>query len=146
MSEKTIKSLDHYLSLWEGIHTSSDGPQWDHILPYYDENIIFKDTVQEIRGIKSFTEMTERLSKRSKDLKMIIHNSSMNDNLIFVEWELIISFKKYPSTSIYGTSRTTLKDGKIIEQRDYYDLWGDIIDNVFFLKRGYRRFMKKRFG
>jgi len=61
-------------------------------------------------------------------------------------WEMIISYKKYPKTSIFGVSRTTLKDGKIIEQRDYYDLWGDIFDNIKFFRRGYRRFMRKRFG
>lgn len=90
--------------------------------------------------------MTERLAKRSKNLQMVIHNSSMQDNLIFIEWEMIISYKKYPKTSIFGVSRTTLKDGKIVEQRDYYDLWGDIIDNIKFFRKGYRRFMRKRFG
>lgn len=146
MSELKIKDLNHYLSLWEEIHASSDGPRWDHILPYYDENIHFLDTVQEIRGINDFTEMTARLSKRSKNLKMIIHGSSMDNNLIFVEWEMIISYKKFPSTSIFGVSKTMLKDGKIIEQRDYYDLWGDIFKNIRFLSGGYRRFMRKRFG
>jgi hypothetical protein len=70
----------------------------------------------------------------------------MQDNLIFVEWEMIISYKKYPRTSIFGVSRTILKDGKIIDQRDYYDLWGDIFNNISFFARGYRRFMRKRFG
>ena len=146
MSEYKIRDLEHYLSLWGDIYSSSEGPRWDHILPYYDENIFFKDTVQEIRGIKGFTEMTERLAKRSKNLEVVIHSSCMQDELIFVEWEMIISYKKYPKTSIFGVSRTTLKDGKIIDQRDYYDLWGDILDNIKFIAGGYRRFMRKRFG
>lgn len=146
MNEYKITDLNHYLSLWKDIHSSSNGPCWDHILPYYDENIFFKDTVQEIRGITAFTEMTERLSKRSKNLEMVIHNSSMQGNLIFVEWEMIISYKKFPKSSIFGVSRTTIKGGKIIDQRDYYDLWGDIFKNIKFLSGGYRRFMRKRFG
>ncbi|MBI9107603.1 MAG: nuclear transport factor 2 family protein [Spirochaetales bacterium] len=141
-----MKDLNHYLLLWKDIHSSSDGSCYDHILPYYDENIYFKDTVQEIRGLKDFTEMTERLSKRSKKLEMVIHSSGMQGELIFVEWEMIISYKKFPKTSISGVSRTTLKDGKIIDQRDYYDLWGDIFKNIKFLSGGYRRFMRKRFG
>ena len=146
MEENRIRDLDHYLSLWTAIHAAPDGPSWDHLLPYCDEDIYFKDTVQEIKGIEAFTAMTERLAKRSKNLQMVVHNSGMQDNLIFVEWEMIISYKKYPKTSIFGVSRTTLKDGRIIEQRDYYDLWGDIIDNIKFLGKGYRRFMRKRFG
>jgi hypothetical protein len=43
---------------------------------------------------------------------------------------MTLSFKKYPSSILYGSSRLTLnKEGKISEQRDYYDLWGDIFDN-----------------
>jgi len=35
---------------------------------------------------------------------------------------------------------------KIIEQRDYYDLWGDIFDNIPRFSVMYRKFMKKKFG
>jgi hypothetical protein len=69
------------------------------------------------------------------------------DNIIFIEWEMTISFKKNPSSVLYGSSRLTLNDkGKIIEQRDYYDLWGDIFDNIPRFGKAYRRFMKKKFG
>lgn len=146
MNEYRIRDLAHYLSLWGDIYSASGGPCWDHILPYYDENITFKDTVQEIRGIEEFAKMTERLAKRSKNLEVVVHSSGMQDNLIFVEWEMIISYKKYPKTSIFGVTRATLKEGKIIDQRDYYDLWGDIFDNIKFFAKGYRRFMRKRFG
>jgi hypothetical protein len=58
-----------------------------------------------------------------------------------------LSFKKYPNSKLFGASRLTLNDnGKIIDQRDYYDLWGDIIDNIPFLAKGYRKFMRKMFG
>lgn len=146
MDDYRIRDLEHYLSLWKEIHASAEGSSWTHILPYYDENIYFKDTVQEIRGIKDFEKMTERLAKKSKNLELIVLNSCMKDNLIFVEWEMVISYKKYPKTSIFGVSKTLLKDGKIIEQRDYYDLWGDIFNNIRFFAKGYRNFMKKRFG
>ena len=146
MSDYRIRDLNHYLSLCEGIYSSSEGPRWDQILPYYKESIHFEDTVQEIRGIKDFTEMIRRLSRRSKKIEYVVHNSSMQGNLIFIEWEMVISYKTYPETSIYGVSRTTLKDGKIIEQRDYYDLWGDILKNIKLISGGYRRFMRKRFG
>lgn len=146
MAENRIKDLSHFLSLWQNIYTESGKPCWDHMLPFYDKDIFFKDSVQEIRGIEAFTAMTRRLAKRSKNLEFLIHNSVMESPLIFVEWEMIISYKKYPKSSVYGCSRILLKDGKVKEQRDYYDLWGDIFDNIGFLARGYRKFMKKRFG
>jgi hypothetical protein len=133
--------------LWSKTYNTEGKPDWSHILPYYDDNILFRDSIQEIRGIEGFTAMTERLTKRSKDLKMNIVNAVMEENIIFIEWEMTLSFKKYPSSILYGSSRLTLsKEGKIAEQRDYYDLWGDIFDNIPRFGKAYRRFMSKKFG
>ena len=78
---------------------------------------------------------------------MKIVRSTQEDKDIFIEWEMTISFKKYPNSIMYGASRLTLnEDGKITEQRDYYDLWGDIFDNIPRFGKAYRRFMKRKFG
>jgi hypothetical protein len=133
--------------LWSKTYNTEGNPDWSHILPYYDDNILFRDSIQEIRGINEFTAMTERLSKRSKDLKMNIVNAVMEENIIFMEWEMTLSFKKYPSSVLYGSSRLTLSEGgKILEQRDYYDLWGDIFDNIPRFGKAYRRFLIRKFG
>jgi len=135
------------LELWSKTYNTEGQPDWSHILPYYDNDIYFRDTIQEIRGIEEFTAMTERLAQRSKDLKMKIVRAVMEENIIFLEWEMTIKFKKNPSSVLYGTSRLTLNDdGKITEQRDYYDLWGDIFDNIPRFGKAYRKFMKKKFG
>jgi len=138
---------DLVLELWTKTYNTEGKPDWSHILPYYDDNIYFRDSIQEIRGIEEFTAMTERLTKRSKDLKMNIVKAVMEENIIFIEWEMTLSFKKYPSSVLYGSSRLTLnKEGKITEQRDYYDLWGDIFDNIPRFGKAYRKFMKRKFG
>jgi limonene-1,2-epoxide hydrolase len=138
---------DLVLELWSQTYNTEGKPDWSHILPYYDDNIYFRDTIQAIHGIKEFTAMTERLTKRSKDLKMKIVNAVMEENIILMEWEMTLSFKKYPSSILYGSSRLTLnEEGKIAEQRDYYDLWGDIFDNIPRFGKAYRRFMIKKFG
>jgi limonene-1,2-epoxide hydrolase len=135
------------LELWSKTYNTEGQPDWSHILPYYDNDIYFRDTIQEIRGIEEFTKMTERLAQRSKDLKMKIVRAVMEENIIFLEWEMTIKFKKNPSSVLYGTSRLTLnEEGKIAEQRDYYDLWGDIFDNIPRFGKAYRKFMKKKFG
>lgn len=138
---------DLVLELWSKTYNTEGQPDWSHIIPYYDNDIYFRDTVQELRGIEEFTAMTERLARRSKDLKMNIVRAVMEENVIFLEWEMTIKFKKNPSSVLYGTSRLTLNnEGKITEQRDYYDLWGDIFDNIPRFGKAYRKFMKKKFG
>jgi hypothetical protein len=135
------------LELWSQTYNTEGNPDWSHILPYYDNNIYFRDSIQEIQGIEDFTAMTERLTQRSKDLKMKIVKAIMEENIIFIEWEMTIKYKKNPSSVLYGSSRLTLnEEGKIMEQRDYYDLWGDIFDNIPRFGKAYRKFMKRKFG
>ena len=135
------------IELWSKTYNTDGKPDWSHILPFYDENIYFRDSIQEIHGIKEFTAMTERLAERSKDLKMHIVRTAQQENIIFIEWEMTISYKKNPSSVLYGLSRVTLNEaGKIAEQRDYYDLWGDIFDNIPRFGKAYRKFMHKKFG
>lgn len=140
-------TLEIVKDLWAKTYNTDGKPDWSHILPYYDDTIFFKDTIQEIRGIDEFKKMTQRLTVRSKDLNMALVKTVQQGNDIFLEWEMTISYKKYPSSIIFGFSRLTLNgNGKIVEQRDYYDLWGDIFDNIPYFAKSYRKFMKKKFG
>jgi hypothetical protein len=140
-------TLEIVNDLWAKTYNTDGKPDWSHILPYYDDTIFFKDTIQEIRGIEEFKKMTERLTKRATELKMRLVRTVQQENDIFLEWEMTISYNKYPSSIMYGFSRLTInEDGKIIEQRDYYDLWGDIFDNIPYFAKRYRKFMKKKFG
>lgn len=142
-----ITNVETVKELWSKTYNTAGKPDWSHIIPYYADDIVFRDTVQGLQGIEEFTAMTERLAQRSKDLSMRIVNAVMKDNIVFLEWEMTIKFKKNPSSILYGTSRITINaEGKIAEQRDYYDLWGDIFDNIPRFGKAYRRFMKRKFG
>jgi hypothetical protein len=58
-----------------------------------------------------------------------------------------MAFNKYPRTPMYGSTKLTLhEDGRIIAQRDYFDLWGDIFNGIPFFKPHYRSFMRRTFG
>lgn len=80
-------TLDTVKDLWTKTHNSQGKPDWSHILPYYDDEIYFRDSIQEIRGIAEFREMTERLTNRSKDLSMHLVRAQQNGNDLFIEWE-----------------------------------------------------------
>ena len=146
-TDKTGLNAESIKELWSKTYNTAGKPDWSHILPFYDENIHFRDSVQELRGMEEFVAMTRRLADRSNELSMNIVRTAQQKNDIFIEWEMTIKFKKNPSSVLYGSSRVTLNDeGKIIEQRDYYDLWGDIFDNIPRFGKVYRRFMKRKFG
>ena len=143
----SVESADQMAELWVKTYNSQGKPDWSHILPYYADDISFRDSIQEIHGIDEYREMTERLAGRSQEMKMNVVHACMQGNAVFLEWELTIIFKKRPRSVLYGSSRLTLDEhGKIKAQRDYFDLWGDIIDNIPFAAKSYRKFMKKKFG
>ena len=157
MTDTTHKPVDaHELApltaallreLWSQTYNSQGKPDWSHIFPYYHEEIVFQDCIQRVEGIADFTALCERLTARSKQLSMEIKSVLVQPPHIFFDWIMTISYKKNPDTPIYGCTHLTLaQDGRIIQQRDYYDLWGDIFNGIPWFHTRYRRFMRKTFG
>jgi len=65
----------------------------------------------------------------------------------FLQWEMVMMFRRFPSTPIYGCTKLTFgDDNRIIHQRDYFDLWGDIFNGIPGFRRMYRRFLHRYFG
>lgn len=133
--------------LWSKTYNTSGKPDWSHVYQYYHPDIVFEDIIQRIEGIDAFVALCERLTKRCKSLHMDIHAIAQQGNVILMDWTMTMAFGKYPSTPVYGSTKLVLhEDGRIIAQRDYYDLWGDIFNGIPYFKGPYRRFMRKRFG
>ena len=146
---KGIETLttDSVLELWSKTYNTKGKPDWSHIFPYYHPEIVFQDSIQRLEGIENFTAMCNRLTKRCKELQMDISSVAKDANIIIMDWKMTMSFRRSPSTPIYGCTKLTLhEDGRIIEQRDYYDLWGDIFNGIPGFRRLYRWFMLKFFG
>ena len=141
LSEQTVRTQ------WSKTYNTDGKPDWSHLFPYYDEHIVFQDSIQRVEGKEAFMAVCNRLADRCKELHMDILDVSQNGNVIFLQWEMTMMFKKFPSSTLYGCSKLTLNDQSlIVEQRDYYDLWGDIFDNIPRFGRMYRRFMHRKFG
>lgn len=142
-----ITDIGQFTELWSRTYNREGKPDWSHIIPYYDQSVHFRDCIQEVQGIEPFKDLTARLAKRSNELSMAIKHAVMQDRIIYMEWEMTILYRNTRSSVIYGASRLMLDErGKIVDQRDYYDLWGDIFDNIPGFNRVYRSFMKKVFG
>ena len=140
-------TVESVRTLWSRTYNTAGKPDWSHIFPYYHENITFQDSVQRVEGIEAFTAMCNRLTKRCEQLNMDIRTISKNGDDIFLEWTMVMIFRRTPSTPVYGCTRLTLgPDGRIIEQRDYFDLWGDVFNGIPGWRRIYRRFMRRLFG
>jgi limonene-1,2-epoxide hydrolase len=133
--------------LWSKTYNTEGKPDWSHIFPYYDDKIIFHDTVQHIEGIDEFKAMCGRLTKRCEQLNMDILSVVQDETDIFLQWKMTMIFRRTPKTPVYGCSKLTLgPDGRIVHQRDYYDLWGDVFNGIPGWRRIYRNFLHRLFG
>jgi limonene-1,2-epoxide hydrolase len=144
-----IKTLtpDLILELWTKTYNKEGKPDWSHIYPYYHDQIVFEDSIQRIEGIEEFKLMCARLTKRCEQLNMDIQSIACIDNKILFDWKMTMRFNKYPSTPVYGCTRLTInEENKIVHQRDYFDLWGDIFNGIPYFKKTYRKFMRNKFG
>ncbi len=145
--ENKILSTEEIKALWSSTYNEVGKPDWSHIFPFYHSQIIFQDSIQRIEGKVEFEAMCNRLAKRCKSLRMDIYNLIKTDNIVMMDWKMTMSFRIFPQKPIYGATRLTFdNEGLIIEQRDYYDLWGDIYDGVPIIRRIYRSFMRAFFG
>ncbi len=146
-ASKEALTAERVRELWSRTYNREGKPDWSHILPYYHEDIVFHDSIQRLEGIEAFTALCNRLTRRCKQLHMDIGSIVVADSGIFMEWKMTMMFRRWPSSPIFGCSKLTLgEDGRIIHQRDYYDLWGDIFDGIPWFRGLYRRFMHRYFG
>ena len=145
MTEKL--TAEQIRDLWSKTYNTEGKPDWSHLFPYYHDEIIFQDSIQRIEGIEDFKAMCGRLTDRCEQLNMDIESVVVEGNIAFLQWTMTMMFKRYPSTPVYGASKLTFaEDNRIIAQRDYFDLWGDIFNGIPRFKPLYRRFLRKRFG
>jgi limonene-1,2-epoxide hydrolase len=133
--------------LWSRTYNTDGKPDWSHLFPYYHPDVVFQDSIQRIEGITEFMALCERLTQRCQSLHMEILSIAQHGNVILMDWIMTMAFTKYPPTPLYGSTKLTLHEGgRIIAQRDYFDLWGAILDGIPLLKNRYRRSIRRVFG
>ena len=133
--------------LWTKTYNREGKPDWSHLFPYYHEEIVFEDSIQRVEGIQAFTAMCNRLAKRCDQLNFDILSIVMDAEDVFFQWKMVMIFRNFPSTPVYGCTKLTIgEDQRICYQRDYFDLWGTILNGIPGIRRIYRKFMHKYFG
>ena len=145
--ERIPLTSEQIRKLWSTTYNTKGKPDWSHIYPYYHDEVVFQDSIQSLQGKKAFIALCERLTKRCKQLEMELYTVVRDGDSAFLEWKMTMMFRRFPSTPMYGCTKLTFsEDERIIKQRDYYDLWGDIANGVPGYRRLYRSFMRKFFG
>jgi limonene-1,2-epoxide hydrolase len=138
---------ERFRELWSQTYNTQSKPDWSHLFPYYHDDIIFEDSIQRIEGKVEFMAMCNRLALRCEQLNMDILSIIMDGQEVFFQWKMVMRFKRWPSNPVIGCTKLTIGDDqRIIYQRDYFDLWGTILNGIPPLRKPYWKFMRRYFG
>jgi len=133
--------------LWSKAYNREGKPDWSHLFPHYHEDVIFEDSIQRVEGKQEFIAVCQRLSNRCEQLNMEIISIVKDSHDVFFQWKMVMMFKRWPSTPLFGCTKLTIADdNRIIYQRDYFDLWGTILNGIPLLRKSYWKFMHRYFG
>lgn len=133
--------------VWTKTYNTAGKPDWSNIYPCYHPDIVFRDPIQHHEGIEAFKGMCEKLADRCTRLHFDIEDLLVGERFFFMQWTMTMEFRRTPMTPMHGCSKFTLhEDGRIVGQRDYYDLWGDIFAEVPGMKRLYPSLMRRLFA
>jgi hypothetical protein len=109
---------------------------------YYHPDVRFQDPIQKVVGRDAFVEMSERLVRRCKELRSKANDVAQTGDVIFIQWTMEMRFGSAPLSIIEGVTRLRLDEhARVIEHRDYFDLWGDTLESIPGVGRLYRRFV-----
>lgn len=94
----------------------------DGLRAMYAPDILFRDPIQQVRGIDAFLAMNRRLLRRMRSLEWIVVTTAGDDREIFLEWTMRGRTKLGPMVSVDGMTRARARHGLIHDHRDYWDL------------------------
>lgn len=95
---------------------------FDELRALYAPDIVFRDPIQEVRGLDAFISMNERLLKRMRSLTWKIETMRGDDDVVVLEWTMSGVTKLGPKVRVEGMTRARARGGRIFDHRDYWDL------------------------
>lgn len=110
---------------------------------HYHPQVHFKDAIQELHGKEAVIEMLQRFPQRCDDLRCEVNMAIQHENVLVIEWFMTMRVSPLPEMTNHGVTKLTLDEhGMVIDHRDFFDLWGDMIDAFPRAARLYRRAVK----
>lgn len=129
---------------FRGKSPSGQGVDVSIIREHYHPDVEFRDAIQAVTGRDAVIEMMLRFPQRCHELRCIVHEAVQDGDVIFVEWTTEMRFRpRLPIARNNGASKLKLDaDGMVIEHRDYFDLWGDMLETWPKVDKVYRSVIK----
>ncbi len=135
MAELTVERVR---ALMEGLAPGRTESLAD-LVAMYDPDVRFEDPIQSLEGRDALVEMNEKLITRSRELRFEVRDGVRSGDLVFLTWKMTFALARGPSMEFEGATRLRIRDERIVEHRDYFDLVGGLVDSVPLVGKIYHR-------
>ncbi|MBI2393638.1 MAG: nuclear transport factor 2 family protein [Deltaproteobacteria bacterium] len=115
----------------------------DELLALYDAAVVFEDPMQKIEGIEAFAELNRKMIAHARSLRFDVHEVVEQNEQLFATWTLHYAPRLGPSMKIGGATHVRVRDGRIVEHRDYWDLMSSVVDVIPGASRVYKSVMAR---
>lgn len=113
-------------------------PALPAFLALYDEHIQFQDPLQRVSGLDAFAELNRRFLVRARRLDITVEDLAEQDNVLFASWRMHFAPRLGPELTLEGASHLRVREGRILYQRDHFDIAGGVASAVPGLSSLYR--------
>lgn len=102
--------------------------------------IEFHDPLQDLRGREAFLAMNRRIVGRARRVSFVVHDLAVGEDTLFLSWTMTYEPRRGPTIAFVGATCFRVRDGLVVEQRDYWDLLSSLAGSVPGLRYLYERF------
>jgi ketosteroid isomerase-like protein len=103
----------------------------ESLKPLYAEDLRYESPIQTLRGRDRFLRLMGHMASRFTPFAMHIEDGLESTDRVFGRFRLSFKAPFLPQRlDIEGVTRCVIQDGRIIEQRDYYDALSRALDAV----------------
>lgn len=112
----------------------------DALEALYDPYVVFRDPLRTLHGRDPLIDLHRRLAARFASVRVGITTMALCENTLFVAWTMTLLPRRSPlPIVIEGASQAHVRDGKIVYQRDYWDVMGSVAHSLPWVGALYER-------
>lgn len=91
------------------------------LLEVYDDEVVFRDPMQEVHGREAFREMNLSLAARARALSFDVRETATTGDAAFIRWTMRFVPRLGPELHVDGVSFLRVPAGRVVEHVDYWD-------------------------
>ena len=96
----------------------------------YDDDLVFRDPLQTLRGRAAFVAMNRRILGRARRCSFEVASVAVTSGSVFLAWTMRYEPHRGPTIVFEGATHCRTRAGLIVEQRDYWDLLSSLAQSV----------------